>query len=313
MSDDKCECCGAKIEHYCDEDCKECDEELLPPNIREVKRQYEVDELNKRCEAAIEKYATTDNLRECIEDFRKTLQKNGKAIKNIKYDIFRYFVENLRENHKAFTESKNYELEVFKTHYDLCKEKKADPDHEREMADDIVFGRYKNKINFAALSINNKGLQTYGEICLHLKNNLVEQKATLLDENSQFFPDNYSQVKTHEDMVFVSEHRALWDSKEKLAVAKLAKNIRDRYLEKGEILNDKDFSDLLLCCSGKRTDNFIEIHIYGPFTMEEVKEVHGKHPENFYDNKDDQERDTRVLKDILKKYKIHWDTNTLCI
>ena len=304
----KCECHGVKHE----DSLEKCDEELLPPNIREVQRESE--ELTKHSKDAMEKYAITDDLRKCIENFKKAVQNNSKAIINIDCKTLVLLVETLPNE----STKKHIYKEVFKTHYDLVKDKIIPPDKQREIADDIVFGKYKEKIRFASLSLNNTGLHNYGELCVHLQDSFIEENATLLCENSQFFPNNY-QIEEHKDMP--SGHRALWNFRGELAVAKLAEKICDKFSKNGGKITDEDFAKLLLCCGDrKRTDEFIEIHIYGPFTMEQVNEVHGKPSLKVSDKNLEQhleqqamlERCMNVLEDKLEKIGIEWKQKTSC-
>ncbi|MDM8568576.1 hypothetical protein QUF50_03500 [Thiotrichales bacterium HSG1] len=339
MSDDECERCGAKIEHYCDENCKECDKELPPPNIREVKRQCEVDELNRRYKDAINDNATTDDLKECLEDFEKAVQDDGKAIHNMNYYNFVTVTVNLRPTQTHYIDdNKDYNKEVFKensrivsdeTHDTKCQDKKTDKaefktyysdyhkkkdkDKQREKSDEIVFGKYKTQIRFASLSIDHKGLHNYGDICVHFKNELIENRATLLEENSKFFPNKHN-IDIHENMPL--GYRALWNSKGKLAIAKLAKEICTKYLE-NKICTEKDFQKLLLCCGEEKdTDKFIEIHIYGSFTMEQAKVVYGKPPVmELLDEKQKKEQETelKTIRETLERYNINWEQEVVCV
>ncbi len=124
----------------------------------------------------------------------------------------------------------------------------------------ILFGNYGPHIRYAALSLDGgEGLVSYGSCSVSLRKELCLNKATLMEENS------YSFVRRHRILpgdTIPEGRRALWQDRHYLATAKIAGKI-------DKSTTGRDFAGLLLYSVGDRsTDEFIEVHIYGPFGKE---------------------------------------------
>jgi hypothetical protein len=85
----------------------------------------------------------------------------------------------------------------------------------------------------------------------------------------------------YNSFVFVEKHelipgkelpkgrRSTWEDRHKLALAKLAHRVSPE-------ASDKEYAGILLFSEGNyKTDNFIEIHIYGPFDAQAIEAVRG--------------------------------------
>ena len=57
----------------------------------------------------------------------------------------------------------------------------------RGLADFELFRNNRDKIRFAALSLNGKCLEHYGEVALQLDERMIEHRATVFEENSAIF------------------------------------------------------------------------------------------------------------------------------
>ena len=53
----------------------------------------------------------------------------------------------------------------------------------RVFADDALFPGYKEQIRFAALSLDGKGLSSYGECTLILRDHMIAHRASVLEGN----------------------------------------------------------------------------------------------------------------------------------
>jgi hypothetical protein len=138
-------------------------------------------------------------------------------------------------------------------------------DNVREAVDARLFNYYKEKIRFAALTLDRKGLSNYGECFLVLKNNMIEQRSTVFEENSVLFMSRHH-VGLTEDLP--KGYRAIWSDRARLAVAKLAGRFTPA-------ASAGDYPGLLLHNGvDSSDDDFIEVHIYGSFSIHAVAGVH---------------------------------------
>lgn len=166
-------------------------------------------------------------------------------------------------------------------------------DAERRGVGSTLFGAYASDIIYAALSLSGFGPHSYGPYAMTLHEVAISQRATVLENNSFDFVRKHNLVPgTKRPPAFL----AAWVSRHKLAVAKIAPYITPQ-------TRDNDFPQLLLSSSGnRRTDEFIEVQIYGPFDLRAVKSVSGSSKVGSR-----QDRDLlRIIKQYLKAAGITW-------
>lgn len=135
----------------------------------------------------------------------------------------------------------------------------------RELADTLLFPKYKRDIRFAALSLDGVGLANYGSCSITLRNNMISRRASVFEENSVLFMERHRLAVSRPDLP--KGFRASWNDRGKLSVAKLAGNI-------DSATKPNQYSELLLRSGTTSADDaFVEVHIWGPIsvlTMEKV-------------------------------------------
>lgn len=139
-------------------------------------------------------------------------------------------------------------------------------DNERATVDSLLFGTHDEEIRFAALTLDGRGLSSYGAYTMTLRSVTIEERATVLEENSFGFVERHSLGK---GTPIPTGFRAAWPDRARLAVAKQ----RSRFIPS---LSTDDFPTMVLSSEGKRaTDAFMEVHIYGGFDHHAVERIHG--------------------------------------
>ena len=130
----------------------------------------------------------------------------------------------------------------------------------RRLADEALFPGYKEKVRFAALSLDGRGLSSYGDCSLVLREDMIAHRASVFEENSALFMEarNYKLPKGH---------RAAWGERGKLCLAKVAGRLQPETVE-------EDFPGLLLEQGPtSEEDRFVEVHIWGPMTVRTLERV----------------------------------------
>jgi hypothetical protein len=122
---------------------------------------------------------------------------------------------------------------------------------QREATDVRVFPSYNEEIRFAALSLDGKGVLSYGRCSLVLKSIAIARRATVFWENAVDF---CNRVCPEQTKPIPAGYRATWPMRAKLAAAKAEPRL-DRQT------TQEEFSRILL-----DGDYFVEVHIHGPFT-----------------------------------------------
>jgi hypothetical protein len=124
----------------------------------------------------------------------------------------------------------------------------------RQSAEPLVFLNYHEKIQFAALTLNDEGLFNYGNCVMVFREASIAARATVFEENCVLFCQRRNIGPANP--VVPTGHRATWDQRHDLAVAKLGPRLRSG-------MTDSDLAPLLLMSGGEAAkDEFIEIHIY---------------------------------------------------
>lgn len=137
----------------------------------------------------------------------------------------------------------------------------ADPkwNTERLNADIKMFPYYHGEVRMGALTLDNAGLLHYGDCHLIMNTAMIDFRTTLFTENTAAFSAKNS--------VIPSGHRATWENRGRLAVAKLGPTVTPLTTT----------ADLPAILKNDRTntsdDSFLEAHLYGSVSMRTVEIV----------------------------------------
>lgn len=164
----------------------------------------------------------------------------------------------------------NSDRDLFGTYYQLKKAGLRLPagedwDYRRTVADAALFLGFEEHITFAALSLDGVGLSNYGECSIVLRSEMIEHRASVFEENSVVFVERrrVAQKKGKAPRGY----RAPWSDRGKLCAAKLYTAIhsdttRDRYARL-----------LMREAANPEEDQFVEVHIFGPWTVRSIEQV----------------------------------------
>jgi hypothetical protein len=161
--------------------------------------------------------------------------------------------------------------EGYPTYYQLVKVGARFPmgekwDTLRDVADAALFGPYRENIRFAALSLDGQALANYGEMSWVLREDMIEHRASVFEENSVLFMKHHK-IRMDRAHKMPRGRRATWSERSKLCVAKLAAKI-------DATTATSDLPGILLR-QGKTTadDDFVEVHIGGSMTVHTLERV----------------------------------------
>lgn len=137
-------------------------------------------------------------------------------------------------------------------------------DKTRLQYENALFPNYSEDILFGSLSLNECGMSGYGGYDIVLKDKMINNRATVFEEN----PYNFS-IKHHLGLtdVIPAGYRAVWNDRASLCVAKLHGSV-----EKG--MTQTDFAGILQNDNGGTGDSdFIEVHIHGTLNRKTIEKV----------------------------------------
>ncbi len=240
---------------------------MISPNVKTAKSEQL--ELEKRYKTACND-ANQRKVESKLHEFEQEVQQSYATI-NMPFEVL-YNIANGDD---------------YKNYYDLVKLGLKEYDPARVICDTKLFGEDAAKIRYAALNLDSVGLTKYGDFCICLDEKSIQDKTSLLEENAFNFFNNHP-IKPKENMP--KGYRAVWENRDKLAVAKLGKKI-DNSMHNGE------FSKLLLEDKhNKDEDEFIEVHIYGKIDFKMMTEVWA---DAELDLDEDEQSDLIVLQELL--------------
>jgi hypothetical protein len=243
-------------------ECIFCGSDLGAPNVNIVSAEFELVALKKRYKDAIE-YSNVKKTNEFINKFESFFENNVEVIINLHLPVLAALIKDktYKNYHRAVQDGERL---IASLH----------DDQKRNVIDSILYGSYGRDMVYAALTLNNKGLISYGRCSIIIDEDAIKFRTSILEENS------YDFVKTHklnlENLNIPLGYRSKWDNKTQLVVSKLHKSITTE--------DEKDFCNLVLSSDGgKHTDKFIEVHIYKEVSILTFKQIYVPYPKNKMD------------------------------
>jgi hypothetical protein len=234
--------------------CPHCARPSLFPNVRAAEQETEREALAERHRLAIQD-AEDRGCGEVVRAFEAAASTSQAVLSRSLGEVERLA---------------NSDRQLYSTYYQLLEAEVKLPDGQvwdrlRRLADEALFPNFKERIRFAALSLDGAGLPRYGECTLALKDEMIAHRASLLEDNSALLVERWAYN-------LPEGRRATWSERALLCVAKLASRLGPNTVE-------AEFPALLLRPSERpEDDEFIEVHIWGPMSSWTFARVVLSHP-----------------------------------
>lgn len=143
-------------------------------------------------------------------------------------------------------------------------------DRGRSAVDATLFPLYYRRIVFGALALDYHAPLKYGGYAMILREEMIQQRATVFEENSVLFCQSKHKIVTGNPIP--PGYRATWCERDQLAMAKLHSRLNAG-------TKPKDFPRILLTPGKDESDqDFIEVHIFGSIHRAAVEIVAGPQP-----------------------------------
>lgn len=137
-------------------------------------------------------------------------------------------------------------------------------DQRRRSVDGALFGSYGSRMRCAALSLDGRGLASYGPVTLELTDVSVAARASVLEENSYDFTARH---RVGGGRRAPHGFRAPWATRHLVALAKLGGRVRAD-------ADETAIARLLIEPATRRADDqFIEVHLWEGFDYRAVRRV----------------------------------------
>jgi hypothetical protein len=226
--------------------CPACGTDNGLPNLRRAK--HEQAALTLRYEAAMTD-CKTRGLETTALDFAQKIQQDSHAVINGTASFFYSFFDDDRNLYTT------YDLQIAGQ---MRTAAAYEDDIRRREVGSKVFGAYAKEIRYAALTLTGRGLTSYGGCSMVLNADICGNLASLTEENTY-------ELVGHHPAGIPDGFRAVWTERHKLSLAKLAPKLT-------AATTPGHYAALLFFSEGRRaTDQFIEVHLYGPFSCNSIK------------------------------------------
>ena len=255
-----CRFCGSSIPEHI-ERCVVCQRDVGFPNVRATKCQEEIEALDKRLKDAMVS-AEARKCQDILEDF-------GGAVLASKVVIAR----NLTIVLNLVSSSNAMYISFYKQVSSGMRLPEGNKfDRGRSAVDGVLFPYYKDKIQFAALSLDNCGVRKYGDYNIILKEDIIRHRSSVFEENSFKFCQETHKIIAGDRLP--CGYRACWEDRGKLAMSKLHSEFD------WETRKEQYPGILLKQGTGPENVDFIEVHIFGEIHRRAIEKVVGPKPKN---------------------------------
>lgn len=238
----KCPVCSEEVRPH-ERHCTGCQTDCGFPNVRAAEQDDEKKTLAGRV-ADAERQADHDGTAQLLSKLRAAARRS-RAVR----------VRSLDEAHVLVRSDDK----LMGTFYDLrgaglLRPSASKMEASRQSAEPLVFLNYHEKIQFAALTLDETALFTYGNCAMFFQEAKIANRATVFEENCVSFCQRRN-IGPRRPTV-PPGYRATWARREDLVVAKLGPRL-------GAHTQESDLPSILLSTgSDPSKDDFIEVHIY---------------------------------------------------
>lgn len=252
--------------------CPFCGQDIGFPNVRLAAEPSELDALELRLANA----RTSAEARGCLD----VLEDFGRAVERAQVVIARDIstVQSMLKNDNALYNTFHNQVQS-----GLRLPEDNSWDKGRDAAESTINPNFYRDINFAALSLNGKGVRSYGEYSVVLKDEFIRARTSFFDENPFTF------CRRHKLIVGDAPppgYRSTWNDRAKLAMAKLHPKLKGGTTQ-------ADYPGVLVDQGTSTGDaDFIEAHIYGPIHRRAIEKIIGPKPTS--------KADGIILRSIIK-------------
>lgn len=142
----------------------------------------------------------------------------------------------------------------------------------RRAVDSALFPGFHDRVRFGALTLDERGIRSYGDCDLLARDSMISHRATVFEQNSVTFVVNRG-ISVGGLNALPGGYRAEWRVRGHLGVAKLAHRLAPGQTQ-------LDFAQMIVFDGTPETDDFLEVHVYGPMTIRTFEKVtwHGAKP-----------------------------------
>ncbi len=225
-------------------------------NVNLLSDPYFQEGLNTRYDNTKQQASDKGKLPE-IEQFEAKILADGKGVINMSSELL-FLLVNQNEDYLSYqraVEAGKRAKAIFQNDRDRC------------IVESAFYGYDGRNLVYAALTVNEQGLSSYGDVTVLLRTSNIEQRTTVFEKNTYDLFDEFVEKGWKVRKTIPSGHCGTWKERGKVAVAKHGSEIATE-------TTAPDPAILLLKSDGDRgTDEFIELHIFNKVNYSNFEQV----------------------------------------
>ena len=252
-----CKTCGSSIPQE-SRVCLSCQSDAGFPNVRRAEKADEVAALNARVHEA-DVSATARGASKGLDEFEHAVSRSS-AVMNRRLDDLHTWTVSASPFFASFHPQ---------VRDGAIAARDNGWDEQRTSAENTVNPIYFEKLQVAALSLDDLGMSYYGQYCVRLREKLIANRASVFEENPFIFCKKHAVYSGASPPV---GFRATWSNRGRLARAKLGHRVQSTTVV-------EDFAEILIGAD-RASDkcDFIEVHIYEKVGRDAIEAVTGPLP-----------------------------------
>ena len=229
--------------------CAACGVSLGPINVNIFADLYFKNGLEKRYNAVVAEVVSADNQAKVLE-FEREIASNARAVINMDAR-FLFKVVNEDEAYLSYQRAVEEGKRVIMN---------FESDLRRCVVETSFYGFTGRNLVYAALTLDDAGVRSYGDVSVVLVTGQVELRTTVFEKNTYPLYDELTEGGWRAGTIMPAGYGGTWEDRSRMAVIKHG-------LEISNSKNPPKFSAVLLASNGKhRNDEFIELHIFNKVT-----------------------------------------------
>lgn len=236
--------------------CVGCGESLGPVNVNIVSDIYFQEGLKKRYAAVLEEVSKRDKLAE-VQQLEEAVEQKGQAVINMRLEVL-FKVVNENEAYLSYQRG----VEQGKVHARAFNEEIS-----QCVIEGVLYGVSGKDVVYAALSLDDNGVNFYGDVSVVLKTQQIARRTTVFEKDTFPLYNELIESGWKPNKIIPSGHCGTWTER---AVVVLIKHS----IAVAEMKSLPDFARLILKSDDKDYyDDFIELHIWGNITKLNIEKV----------------------------------------
>ncbi|MEZ4966623.1 MAG: hypothetical protein R2791_15380 [Saprospiraceae bacterium] len=259
--------------------CKACGESLGPVNVNILSDPYFKEGLLDRLKGVMSEIQRNGKQTEA-DDFEVEIASEGQAVINMDMK-FLFKLVNENEEYLSYQRAvEQHKRTIMSFQNDL----------RRCVVETSFYGFTGKNLVYAALSVDNNGVRSYGDVSVALITAQISQRTTVFEKNTYPLYDELTGSGWRAGTIMPSGYSGVWEDKAVVALIKHG-------LQIATAKNKLNIAQVILHSDGKRHhDEFIELHIYNRVTSHTFAKVtFHKRPRSLFDNEQ-----LQVFLDVLE-------------